>query len=113
MQSSSLMVTADIIAFNPAAETIFGFDDRQSVLGKNMGDLIVPRSNIAEPRIRRACADTSRRVSGLVLNKRLELTALNASGKEFDVELARSRLRRERRQPESSSDICATLPSRS
>ena len=74
----------NIIAFNPAAETIFGYE-RESVIGKNMGDLIVPSQH------RAAHKEGMRRYLetgvGPVLNKRLELTALNASGKEFDVEL--------------------------
>lgn len=75
----------NIISFNPAAETIFGFD-RDAVIGKNMGDLIVPKQH------RRAHKEGMRRYMetgfGPALNKRLELTALHASGKEFDVELA-------------------------
>ena len=75
----------NVISFNPAAETIFGFD-RDAVIGKNMGDLIVPKQH------RRAHAEGMRRYLetgfGPVLNKRLELTALHASGTEFDVELA-------------------------
>ena len=74
----------NIITFNPAAETIFGFD-RQSVIGKNMGDLIVP------PQHRAAHKEGMRRYVetgfGPVLNKHLELTAINSSGEEFDVEL--------------------------
>ena len=75
----------NIISFNPAAETIFGFD-RDAVIGKNMGDLIVPKQH------RRAHKEGMRRYMetgfGPALNKPLELTALHASGKEFDVELA-------------------------
>jgi PAS domain S-box-containing protein len=75
----------NIISFNPAAEKIFGYD-KKSVIGKNMGDLIVPEQH------RNAHREGMRRYIetgfGPVLNKQLELTALNASGKEFDVELA-------------------------
>jgi len=74
----------NIISFNPAAETIFGYD-RKSVIGRNMGDLIVPEQ------YRDAHREGMHRYIetgiGPVLNKRLELTALNSSGKEFDVEL--------------------------
>lgn len=74
----------NIIAFNPAAESIFGYD-RKSVIGKNMGDLIVPKQH------RDAHREGMRRFVetgfGPVLNQHLELTALNASGNEFDVEL--------------------------
>ena len=75
----------NVISFNPAAEKIFGYD-KKSVIGKNMGDLIVPEQH------RNAHREGMRRYIetgfGPVLNKQLELTALNASGKEFDVELA-------------------------
>lgn len=74
-----------IIEFNPAAENIFGHS-RESVIGRNMGDLIIPE------KYRRAHKEGMRRYNetgfGPALNKQLELTALHASGKEFDVELA-------------------------
>ena len=75
----------DIMEFNPAAESIFGYQ-KEDVVGKNMGDIIVPNQH------RRAHKEGMRRYIetgfGPVLNTHLELTALHASGKEFDVELA-------------------------
>ena len=74
----------NIISFNPAAETIFGYD-RDSVIGRNMGDLIVPvQYRDSHKEGMRRYIETG---IGPVLNKRLELSALNSSGEEFDVEL--------------------------
>ena len=74
----------NIISFNPAAETIFGYD-RDSVIGRNMGDLIVPvQHRDSHKEGMRRYIETG---IGPVLNKRLELSALNSSGEEFDVEL--------------------------
>ncbi len=76
---------SEIIEFNPAAESIFGYK-RDSVVGKNMADIIIPSQH------RDAHKEGMRRYLetgfGPVLGKRLELTALNSSGNEFDVELA-------------------------
>jgi PAS domain S-box-containing protein len=75
----------NIISFNPAAETIFGYD-RDSVIGKNMGDLIVPEQHRDAHKM--GMQRYLKTGYGPVLNQQLELTAMHASGKEFDVELA-------------------------
>jgi len=75
----------NIISFNPAAETIFGYD-RKFVIGKNMAELIIPEE------FRDAHKTGMQRYIktgyGPVLNQQIELTAMHSSGKEFDVELA-------------------------
>lgn len=74
----------DIVEFNPAAENIFG-RQRDDVIGKSMGDLIIPENyRGAHQEGMTRYLDTG---YGPALNKRLEITALHASGKEFDVEL--------------------------
>jgi PAS domain S-box-containing protein len=74
-----------IVEFNPAAEAIFGYK-RSDVLGKNLGEKIVP------PRFREAHrVGLERFVStrrGSVLGRRLEMPALHADGHEFSVELS-------------------------
>jgi len=74
-----------IVEFNPAAERTFGYS-RADALGRDTGDLIVP------PLMRQAHRDGMARYlltgEGPVLNRRIELTAVRASGTEFPVEVA-------------------------
>ncbi|MEM7414078.1 MAG: response regulator [Gemmatimonadota bacterium] len=78
-----------IVEFNAAAEQIFGHQ-RQDVLGKTMGDVIVP------PHLREAHAAGMKRYLGSrdsrILGQRLELTAVRADGTEFPVELTVNRI---------------------
>ncbi len=79
----------NIVEFNPSAEEIFGHE-RASVLGRRMGDVIVP-----EP-LREAHAAGMRRYldSGEphILGNRLELSAVRADGTEFPIELTVNRI---------------------
>lgn len=74
----------NVINWNCQAEIAFGWQ-REEVLGKRLSDLIIP------PALRDAhTAGIARFLStgvGPVLNKRLELTALHRSGREFPVEV--------------------------
>lgn len=72
-----------IVEFNPAAETMFG-RTRDSVIGRAVGDTIVP------PRYRAAheAGMERMRTGGVprILGKRQEMAALRADGSEFPVE---------------------------
>lgn len=74
-----------VFEFNPAAEAMFGYR-RAAVLGRPIGDLVVP------PRLRAAHqAGMERNASGAparIVGRRLELDAMRADGTEFPVELA-------------------------
>jgi len=77
--------SGDVVEFNPAAEHIFGHL-RGDVIGKNMGNLIVPENYREAHKVgMQRYIETG---FGPVLNKRIEIKALHASGREFDVELA-------------------------
>lgn len=73
-----------ITEFNPASERIFGFR-RENVLGRSLGDVIVP------PDLREAHRQGFRRYietgAARVLGQRLELPALRADGSVFPCEL--------------------------
>ncbi len=74
-----------IVEVNQAFEHIFGFD-RQTVVGKKMVDLIVP-----EP-YKKDCNNGLQRYlktkKSKIVGKQLEMSALNAKGKEFPIEIA-------------------------
>jgi PAS domain S-box-containing protein len=75
---------AQVIAFNPAAESIFGYR-RDEVVGKPITETLVP------PRFRAlfdAAFRAARRTSAAKTGKRLEVTALRKNGAEFPVELS-------------------------
>jgi len=78
-----------VVEFNPAAERTFGYR-RDEVIGRLLGDLIVP------PALREAHRQGLERylASGeaRVLGRRLEMTAMRADGSELDVELSITRL---------------------
>jgi PAS domain S-box-containing protein len=80
---------ARIVEMNPAAERIFGYA-RVEVLGKDLGDLIVPES--LRERHRQGLARYLATGEGVILNKHLELPALRADGTEFPVELTVTRI---------------------
>jgi PAS domain S-box-containing protein len=75
----------NIIEFNPASETCFGYS-KQQVVGKSLAELIIPQ------RYRNAhvqgIAHYFRTGEGPYLGKRLEVTAQRADGSEFPAELA-------------------------
>jgi PAS domain S-box-containing protein len=76
--------SGSIVAWNAQAERIFGWT-RDEALGRNLADTIVP------PAFRDAHNAGMRRFhrtgEAPVVNQRLELTALDRSGREFPVEL--------------------------
>ncbi len=74
-----------ITEFNPAAERTFGHR-REDVLGAVLGDLIVPPA--LRERHRQGLARYLATGHGVVIGKRVEMTALRADGTEFPVELA-------------------------
>ncbi len=82
------IVTTDdaglIVEFNPAAEALFG-RKRESVLGRPVGETIVPE------RFRNDHEEGMRRIReggrARVLGKRLELQALRSDGTDFPVEM--------------------------
>ena len=78
-----------ITEFNPAAERTFGHD-RPDVVGKHLGDVIVPTALREKHRagfVRHLATGESR-----VLGRRIEMTALRANGQEFPVEIAITRI---------------------
>jgi PAS domain S-box-containing protein len=81
-----------IIEWNPAAEQTFGYR-RAEVLGKEMGELIVPPS-LRESHLQ-GLARLKATGEGRVLDKRIEMTALRSNGAEFPVELTITRIHRE------------------
>ena len=78
-----------VIEWNPAAEKTFGYR-RAEVLGREMGDLIIPRS--LRGKHRQGLARFLATGEALVLGKRVEMTAMHADGREFPVELAITRI---------------------
>jgi two-component system cell cycle sensor histidine kinase/response regulator CckA len=74
-----------IVAFNPAAERIFGFT-KAEVVGKEMAPLIIP------PNIRgdhqSGMAHFAATGEGAILGKRIEVSAMRKDGSVFPVELA-------------------------
>jgi PAS domain S-box-containing protein len=74
-----------ITGWNPQAEAVFGWK-REEILGRLLADTIIPHLQ------REAHRDGLRRYlatgEGVVLNKRVELSALRRDGSEFPVELS-------------------------
>jgi PAS domain S-box-containing protein len=74
-----------ITGWNPQAEAVFGWK-REEILGRLLADTIIPHLR------REAHRDGLRRYlatgEGVVLNKRVELSALRRDGSEFPVELS-------------------------
>jgi PAS domain S-box-containing protein len=74
-----------LMEFNPAAERIFGYS-RDEAVGKPLADLIIP------PGLRERHKQGLERYlatgTGSVVNRRIEMHALRASGTEFPAELA-------------------------
>ncbi len=73
-----------IIAFNPAAENIFGYS-REKVIGKRVSDLLIP------PKFRtfheKGLREHLRTGAQKIIGKRIQVTALRADGDEFPIEL--------------------------
>jgi two-component system cell cycle sensor histidine kinase/response regulator CckA len=79
----------DLVEFNPAAERMFG-RRREEVLGRSMGDLLVPPSHRAAHQA--GMERYLRTGEATVAGRRLELPALRADGTEFLAEVAIVRL---------------------
>jgi diguanylate cyclase (GGDEF)-like protein/PAS domain S-box-containing protein len=78
-----------IVEFNPAAARTFGYS-RDSVVGEQMAELIIPPSlREAHKRGLRHYLATG---EGPAIGKRLELPAMRADGSEFPIELAITRV---------------------
>src|SRR5262249_5234766 len=77
-----------VVAFNPAAQRTFGYTIHEAI-GANMAELIVP------PDLReRHRAGLQRYLAGgtpTVLGQRIEIEAIDATGRRFPVELAITR----------------------
>ncbi len=78
-----------VVELNHAAETMFGYTQAQAV-GQELAELIIPPAYRAAHR--RGMAHFLATGEGPVLNKRLELSAVNAEGREFPIELAITRI---------------------
>jgi PAS domain S-box-containing protein len=78
-----------ITEFNPAAEQMFGHR-REDVLGRELADVIIAPS--LRDRHRQGLAEYLATGVAKVLGRRVELTAIRASGEEFPVELAIARI---------------------
>jgi PAS domain S-box-containing protein len=78
-----------VVAFNPAAQRTFGYTAEEAI-GADMGELIVP------PDLReRHRAGLARYLAGgepTVLGRRIEIEAIDASGRRFPVELTIARV---------------------
>jgi PAS domain S-box-containing protein len=79
----------EVIEFNPAAESTFGYR-REEVIGREMASLIIP-SAFADAH-REGLARYLETGEGPVLGKRLELSARRADGSEFPVEITITRV---------------------
>ncbi len=79
--------------FNPAAEEIFGYS-RADAVGRELADLIVPPAERDAYRrgLARWTAEGATDDAGELLDTRVEMTALNARGEEFPVDIAICRL---------------------
>jgi PAS domain S-box-containing protein len=73
-----------IIEWNPAAERIFGYS-RELALGRDMSELIMPKSTHEQHR--KGLARFLQTGRGRMLGHRTEMMALRANGAEFPVEL--------------------------
>jgi diguanylate cyclase (GGDEF)-like protein/PAS domain S-box-containing protein len=92
-----VVVTIDhrgrVLEFNRAAEQLFGYR-REDVLGRELAELIVPAASREAHRrgIARWADGAPSEAPGSMLGRRVEVTARNARGDEFPVELAITRL---------------------
>jgi PAS domain S-box-containing protein len=73
------------LEFNPAAAAMFGYS-REEVIGRPIADFIIPHH--LRERHRQGLARYVATGAGPVVNQRIELPALRASGEEFPVEIA-------------------------
>lgn len=74
-----------ITEFNPAAENTFGYK-REDVLGKELAEVIFPRSESDDARMRMESSVES--AQGSLIGNRIESYARHANGTEFPTEMA-------------------------
>ncbi|HYE32262.1 MAG TPA: PAS domain S-box protein [Methylomirabilota bacterium] len=74
-----------ILEFNPAAERLFGYS-REEALGKRMTEMIVPPQH--REAHNRGMARFLATGETHVLNRRIEVSAIDSRGREFPIELA-------------------------
>lgn len=74
-----------VISFNPAAEQMFGYP-RTEAMGRELAELIIPQTLREDHR--RGLAHYLATGEGPILRRRLELTAIRATGEEFPVEVS-------------------------
>lgn len=78
-----------VVDWNPAAERTFGYS-REEAVGAEMAELIIPQRYQKRHRLGLArCLATGK---GLILGKRLEMSASRKDGSEFPVELTITRI---------------------
>jgi PAS domain S-box-containing protein len=82
--------TGAITGWNPQADDVFGWH-RYEVLGKPLAEAVIPPQY--REAHRRGLARYLQSGEAVVLNKRIELTALHRDGREFPIELAITPLR--------------------
>lgn len=75
----------NVVTFNPAAEALFGYKAPE-VVGREMGDLIIP-PDMREAH-RNGLAHYLETGEGPVIGNRIEITAMDAFGRIFPIELA-------------------------
>ena len=80
----SIDADGKVIEWNPAAERIFGYS-RELAMGRDMAELIVPKSNVELHK--KGLAKSLQSGRGRMLGHRTEMMALRANGAEFPVEL--------------------------
>src|SRR5262249_39011042 len=78
-----------VLEFNPAAERMFGIAASEAI-GREMAELIIPERYRDDHRSGMARYLVARKA--VVLNRRLEMSALRQDGSEFPVELTISRI---------------------
>ncbi len=80
-----IMDDAGAVTFwNPPAEKIFGWNETE-IIGRHLEDTIIPQQHRQQHL--RGIAHYLKTGEGPVLNKLIEITALNREGKEFPIEL--------------------------
>ncbi len=90
----SIDSTSRLIDFNPAAENAFGWK-KEEVIGQSMAELLIPERY--RDRHQRGLARYIQTGETLMLNRRIEITALRRDGAEFPVELTISPIREDGR----------------
>ncbi|CAA6606461.1 membrane hypothetical protein [Rhodospirillaceae bacterium LM-1] len=81
----SIDESGSVIDFNPSAERIFGCR-RDEALGRNIADVIIPQRY--RDRHHQGLERYIASGDGAIIGRRLEISAVHASGREFPVELS-------------------------